>query len=175
MKKIVDYSKLKSEGVAYSELLERIYHKNPNNNRLFIEANSLRSTKELFRFCLDLFCKGLVMCHGGDTRRVEIDKLSMDQIQYVIDKLSYTGIMTIVRVLTKEHYHIINEEPEQEQSDDSLQEPFIQKQKIQDAYKVLQQSVEAIDKFPENDNLKNYNFKILVGDCVYCISFEIHV
>ena len=99
----------------------------------------------------------------------------MDQIQYVIDKLSYTGIMTIVRVLTKEHYHIINEEPEPEQSDDSLQEPFIQKQKLKDAYKVLQQSVEAIENFPENDNLKNYNFKILVGDCVYCISFEIHV
>lgn len=174
MKKIVDYSKLKSEGVAYSELLERIYHKNPNNNRLFIEANSLRSTKELFRFCLDLFCKGLVMCHGGDSRRVEIDKLSMDQIQYVIDKLSYTGIMTIVRVLTKEHYDVIHED-EPSESDSPLQEPLIQKQKLKDAYKVLQQSVEAIEKFPENDHLKNYNFKILVGDCVYCISFEIHV
>uniref|UniRef100_A0A6C0CVQ7 Uncharacterized protein n=1 Tax=viral metagenome TaxID=1070528 RepID=A0A6C0CVQ7_9ZZZZ len=175
MKKIVDYSKLKSEGVAYSELLERIYHKNPNNNRLFIEANSLRSTKELFRFCLDLFCKGLVMCHGGDSRRVEIDRLSMEQIQYVIDKLSYTGIMTIVRVLTKEHYHVIHDESEELESDNPLQEPLLEKQRIKDAYQVLQKSVEAIDKFPDNDPLQNYNFKILVGDCVYCISFEIHV
>ena len=39
----------------------------------------------------------------------------------------------------------------------------------------MESAARYIENFPENDNLKNYNFKILVGDCVYCISFEIHV
>ena len=169
MRKPIDYSKMKSEGISYSDLLERIYYKNQNNNRIFIEANSLRSTKELFRFCLDLFCKGLVMCHGDTNKRVEVDNLSMQQIQFVIDKLSYTGIMTIVRVLTKEQVQDNNDE-----YDNALEEPLVS-EKRKDAYKILKESVDYIDTCPENDDLKKYNFKILVGDCVYCISFEIQL
>ena len=167
-----DFSKIQSVGIAYSELLEKIYHTNTSNSRLFIEANSLRSTKELFRFCLDLFCKGLVMCHGDENRKVEIDKLSLLQIQQVIDKLSYTGIMTVVRVLTKEGKNTNNLEIDLEE--ETLNTSLLDKQSV-DAYTILRKSVELIYTSPENNKLQDYNFNILVGDCVYSISFEIHV
>lgn len=175
MKNIFDFNERHTKGVCYHELLERIYITNRNNNRIFIEANTLRNAKDLFRFCLDLFCKGLVLCHGDENKRVEVDKLSMQQIQYVIDKLSYTGIMTIVQILCKDETTCIEEDTSHKS--DSLDKPLIDKQKEYEAnaYSILKKSVELIDSFPDNDPIKNYSFKILVGDLVYCIRFDIQV
>tara|TARA_B110000261_G_C13018901_1_gene331262 strand:+ start:157 stop:624 length:468 start_codon:yes stop_codon:yes gene_type:complete len=144
--------------VDYNELLEHIYFKNLQNKRILIEVNSIKSTKELFKFCLDLFCKGLVLCHGDDTKRVEIDSLSMSQIQEVIDKLSYTGIMTIIQVLIKDP-----------NSDEAHKDDTVMCRTI------LQDSVNKIEHYPDNDILKTYNFKIKVGNNIFCIFFDIMI
>jgi hypothetical protein len=165
MKGIFDYeNKQQHLNVNYNELLEQIYSNNDAKKRIFIEAKSLSSTKELFRFCLDLFFKGLVFCNGDSNRRVEIDNLSMEQIQDVIDKLSYTGIMTIIQVILKDssiHEH--------DDSSSLTQTEYVRKR----AYTILQESVKRIDLYPENDELTNYNFKIKAGDNVFCIFFDI--
>ena len=97
-------------------------------------------------------------CHGDETRKVEIDALSMQQIQEVIDKLSYTGIMTIIQVMQKDL------------NDDELIDDV---NPIQTSYNILEDSVKNIDSCDDNDLLKNYNFKIKVGDNVFCIFFDI--
>ena len=175
MKNIFDYKeRRRTKGVHYDELLKHIYTDNRNNHRICIEANTLRHTKDLFRFCLDLFCKGLVMCHGDENKRVEVDNLSMKQIQYVIDKLSYTGIMTIVQIFSKNE-NDCNEDLCTDSNDVNTPLIDIEKEREANAYSILKNSLELIDSLPDNDPMIHYSFKILVGEMVYCIRFEIQV
>ena len=52
----------------------------------------IKNVNDLFKFCyLDLFCKGIVFVYGGETKSVELNSLSLDQIQLIIDKLSCTS------------------------------------------------------------------------------------
>ena len=158
MKNIFDYQKREHKNVDYYQLLEHIYFKNRNKQKIFVEAASLKSTKDLFRFCLDLFCKGLVLCYGDESRKVTIDSLSLEQIQDVIDKLSYTGIMTIIQVLQKD----MEAEDHASNAEES-------------SYSILTESVKRIDEYPDNGDLKEYNFKIKVGPTVFCIFFDIRI
>ena len=155
MKNIFDYQEKEHKNVDYYQLLEHIFFKNANKQKIFLEATAIRTTKDLFRFCLDLFCKGLVLCYGDESRKVEIDSLSMEQIQAVIDKLSYTGIMTIIQVMTKD--------------------PDVDDNSKTFGYKILQESVKKIEEYPDNGDLKDYNFKIKVGENVFCIFFDIRI
>lgn len=173
MKSIFDYQETQHLNVNYTEMLEYIYHKN-KGSKIFIDAKSIKTSKELFRFALDLFCKGLIFCHGGPSNKVEIDSLSLEQIQVVIDKLSYTGIMTIIQVIKKDPNH----EHEHDDEDSSNNEsPLLCKDEdmVQCAYHILNDSVKRIDNYPDNDDLKNYIFKIKIGDSIFCICFDVRV
>lgn len=163
MKNLFEFQEITKINVDYTELLEQVYFKNSYKKRIRLEASSITTTKELFKFCLDLFCKGLVLCHGDEYRQVKIDDLSMVQIQDVIDKLSYTGIMTIIQIFHNDY---------SETSDDNTQ-MALQESVQQTSYNVLSESVNQIDIYPDNDELKNYNFKIKVGPNIFCIYFDI--
>jgi hypothetical protein len=90
--------------VDYNEFIHFIFLGNTEAKRIFMtfEENKIGSVKDLFKCCLDIFCKGLVKVYGGTDQVVELNSLSMDQIQCIIDKLFCTGIVTMIRILSNE-------------------------------------------------------------------------
>lgn len=154
MKSILDYQVNERKDVDFTQLVEYIYFKNQAKKKILIETSDLQNSKDIFCFCLDLFCKGLILCYGGETKRVEVNNLQMENIQDVIDKLSYTGIMTIVQIMGL-----------QENNHELLKSP----------HDLLVKSVNDISQYPENDSLDKYNFKLQVKDMMYIIRFELRI
>ena len=152
MKSILDHRIKERKNVDFEQLVDYIFFKNNTRKKILIETSDLHNSKDIFCFCLDLFCKGLVLCHGDANRRVEVESLQVEQLQDVIDKLSYTGIMTIVQISTKENMENINT-----------------------PHDMLLKSVNEIQSFKDNDSLDKYNFKLQVKDQVYIIRFELRI
>ena len=150
MKSILDLTAHEEKQVDFTQLVEYIYHKNHAKKKILIKTNDLNNSKDIFCFCLDLFCKGIVMCHGDERRRVEVESLTMDQLQEVIDKLAYTGIMTIIQV-------VMNEEGNEQPNDHTF----------------LKESVSNIYKVDNHANLQDFDFKLKVKNMVYVIRFEL--
>ena len=166
MQSILDTQHVQHKNVNYDELIEYIFFKNSNNKRLILQTPTLKNSKDIFCFCFDLFCKGLVYCYGYETKRVEIDQLSMEQIQYVIDKLGYTGIMTIIQIET---------------DDDDTTSSLLEYDNNKDerasssALEVVKQSVKGIYEPDENKSLCNYVFRLKVREYIYAIRFELQM
>lgn len=87
--------------VDYSGFITYVFVENISRKRIFMTFtdNKIKCVKDLFKFCLDLFCKGIVYVFGNCNKSVALNALSLDQIQLIIDRLSCTGIMTMIRML----------------------------------------------------------------------------
>jgi hypothetical protein len=160
MKSILDSKKNIHKQVDYAQLLDFIYTKN-NNKRCFLQTPQLNNTKELFCFCLDLFCKGILICYGNETKSVNLEELTLDQLKLVIDKLSMTGIMTIIEIqqLNKK----VNEDEESKLV------------VTNNAKEILQNSLSNIYANDNNALLSSFKFDLQVRDFMYIIRFEIQM
>jgi len=152
MKSILDHGISERKTVDFEELVNYIFFKNASKKKILIETSDLRTSKDIFCFCLDLFCKGLILCNGDENKRVEVESLQIEDIQNVIDKLSYTGIMTIVQISTLKEM-------------DNAGTP----------HDLLVKSVNDINSFPDNGTLSEYDFKLRVNEVVYIIRFELKI
>ena len=68
-----------------------MFLKNKNNAIIELSLGGIESNKDLFFFCLDLLCKGLVLLFGND-RKVELDSLTPEAFDDVKKKMSLAGI-----------------------------------------------------------------------------------
>jgi len=69
----------------------------------------IRDNHDLFVFCTDLLCKGLVLLYGNEENRVPIDSLTSEQLQYVKTKLLNAGID--LKVDIKQIVSMVSESP----------------------------------------------------------------
>lgn len=171
MQSLLDTSYTQNKNVNYNELVEYIYEKN-QGKRIVIQAESVNTAKELFYFCLDLFCKGLLYLFGDEHNRVRIDTMSLSQIQKVIDKLGYTGIMTIIHIEqksvfmnNKEQYGYVDHLSLTSQDVVSITSPS--------PSQFVQNSLNNIEKKTDNQDLSSYKFHLVNKDLIYIIHFEI--
>jgi hypothetical protein len=169
MHSILDTSHVQRKNVNYNELIEYIYKKN-KSKRIVIQTESINTTKDFFYFCLDLFCKGLLYLYGDEHNRVRIDTMTLPQIQEVIDKLGYTGIMTIIHVEqssdfmnNKEHHGYGDHFSLTHQNAVFFSSPS----------QFVQGSLNNIEKKPDNQDLSSYKFHLVNKDLIYIIHFEI--
>lgn len=169
MYSILNTLRAQKKDVNYKELIEYVYEKN-NGKRIVIQADSINTAKELFYFCLDLFCKGLLFLFGDEHNSVRIDTITLPQIQKVIDKLGYTGIMTIIHIEqtsdfmnNKEHHGYGDHLSLTQQNSVSFTSPS----------QFVQGSLNNIEKKPENQDLSSYKFHLVNKDLIYIIHFEI--
>ena len=169
MHSILDTPDIQRKNVNYTELIENIYE-NHRGKRLVIQAESINTTKNLFYFCLDLFCKGLLYCFGDEQNRVRIDTITLPQIQEVIDKLGYTGIMTVIHVeqgkdfMNNIEYHGYGDQLAlTQQNSVSFTSPP----------QFVQNSLNNIEKKPDNEDLSSYKFHLVIKELIYIIHFEI--
>jgi hypothetical protein len=171
MKSILDSKNVTHKQVDYAQLLDYIFTKN-NNKRCFLQTPQLNNTKELFCFCLDLFCKGILICHGKETNSVNLEELSLDQLKLVIDKLSMTGIMTIIEMQQLKDEDKDVDDDEDDDEDDEENKQVLNKK---DAKEILQNSLTNIYANDNNALLSSFKFDLQVRDFMYIIRFEIQM
>lgn len=170
MRSILDTEHVQRKNVNYEELIKHIYENN-KRKRIVIQTESINTTKDLFYFCLDLFCKGLLYLFGDENNRVRIDTMTLSQIQEVIDKLGYTGIMTIIHVentsnfmkIKDEHGYTVDDLSLTQNNDVSITSPS----------QFVQGSLNNIKNQPDNQDLGLYKFHLVNKDMIYIIHFEI--
>jgi hypothetical protein len=77
------------------DLAKFVYIENVNNARIDLNIHGLQDVKDLFCFCIDMMCKGLVHICSKTTKAVSIDldSITNEQFSNVANKLSCTGII----------------------------------------------------------------------------------
>jgi hypothetical protein len=74
------------------DLAEFLYVKNKSNARINLDLQGIEDIKDLFCFCIDLLCKGLIyVCNNTN---IDLDTITEDKFKLTSDKLSRTGIQT---------------------------------------------------------------------------------
>jgi hypothetical protein len=79
---------------------------NKTNNPINISLFGIENLYDMFCFCIDLFIKGLLFLYSSEDNQVDLDKITMDQIETVIAQIKKTGINTLI----SEEYEIKVEE-----------------------------------------------------------------
>lgn len=81
------------------DLAEFVFLKNANDAKIELTLGGIENNKDLFCFCLDLFCKGLILLFSDDGTRVLIDDMTYEQFELVNKKLACAGIQAHLKVL----------------------------------------------------------------------------
>ena len=71
------------------DVAEIVFEKNPKDINILLTMHGLESVYDLFRFCVSLCIRGLVMLCGN---HIEIDKITSDDIATVQKKMYNAGI-----------------------------------------------------------------------------------
>lgn len=81
-----------------NDLAEFMFLRNMNDAKLGLTLGGIEDNKDLFYFCLDLFCKGLVMLFGQGVNKVNVDDITMDQFVLLHKKMLNAGIQVFLDV-----------------------------------------------------------------------------
>lgn len=127
-----------------NDLADFIFKKNVNDSIIQLALNGLEDVKDLFYFCLDLFCKGLVIMFGIDNK-VEVDNISLDQFMLLKKKMANAGVNINLNV-----YEDI------EGDDDKVA-----------------LNIEKIEELPNDLNIEEYDFILRSGNMVYKVNFSL--
>lgn len=136
--------------MSVNDLADFVFNKNHDNKRVELDINGLEDTRDLFCFCLDLMCKGLVMLFGTENR-VAVNDLSQDQFRIMCDKMRCVGIECTLK--------IIQVEIPPETVVDLWSQNFLNMQRIQ---------LDAA-----HERLEDYTFNLQTLDHIYRISFKL--
>jgi hypothetical protein len=130
-----------------NDLAQFIFVENINDVQVAMSLNGIDDTKDLFYFCLDLFCKGLVMMFGSDNR-VNVHELSYNDFENIQKKMKNAGIVVKLQV----HEDIpIEDTPQQHASI----------------------NIDYINSLRNDLPLSEYTFIMRTNHTVFIVSFEI--
>ena len=131
-----------------NELVKFVFSDNKHNNRMVIESSDFKNTRDLYFFCIELTMKGMAFLYGDENEKVDIELLSIEQLDNIKIKLSNAAIelnVDIKPVLT----NIENDK-----------------------------NTEIIYNIPHNDleinyKLEDYSLKLIKKNMLYIITFKI--
>lgn len=131
-----------------NELVKFVFSDNKHNNRMVIESSDFKNTRDLYFFCIELTMKGMAFLYGDKNEKVDIELLSIEQLDNVKTKLSNAAIelnVDIKPVLTNIENDI---------------------------------NTEIIYNIPQNDfeinyKLEDYSLKLIKKNMLYIITFKI--
>jgi hypothetical protein len=136
--------------VDVDELANFIFMSNSSDVPVDLKMSGLTDARDLFCFCLDLLCKGLILLFG-ENNRLAIASLSEENFDLVKRKLANVGIMCTLDV-TK-----VETPPE------FLVDLFTQN--------IL--NIHSVRNSPENLQLNEYSFDLQTLNCIYKIRFDV--
>lgn len=128
-----------------NDLADFIFNKNVNDSIIQLSLNGVEDMKDLFYFCLDLFCKGLVILFGQDNK-VEVENITLEQFMLLRKKMANAGININLNIY---------EDIEGEESEE----------------KKVALNLEKIEELPNNLNIEDYDFILRSCNMVYKINF----
>ena len=88
-----------------NDLASVVFKHNVNNLSLSLSLHGLENNKDLFYFCIDLFCKGLVILYGTGNS-VEIGNITEEQFEYLRKKMRNAGIDVKLQVQESTDQHV---------------------------------------------------------------------
>lgn len=135
------------------DLAEFMFKRNTNNVVLDLSLGGIENNKELFFFILDLFCKGLVLLFGQDTKSVDVDTITYENFNEIREKMMCAGIN-----INMAHYPcdiVLEDGTSVEMSKRTLL------------------NLDEINEAPDDKPLEEYQFKLLTLKNQYIISFNL--
>jgi hypothetical protein len=147
---------LEKQNINIEELANYIFCIN-ENTEIILDIKSLKTNKEFFFFCFDLFCKGLVLLFG-ENNKLLLNNLTENQFDIIKLKFKYAHIFLHTEIYDIETAHLID---------------IIDKDK-QDARQFLLDSIDNLKRLDDNLDIKEYNFNILLNDNVISLCFTIN-
>lgn len=150
--------------IEVDQLAEFLFKLNTSNAVAELSLGGIEDNKDLFYFCHDLFCKGLVMLFGNESK-VIINDLTTEQFQAVKQKMANAGINITLDVVTSDN--IINTDADNVTSSDG---PCDLPQTV--LYPSI--NIQDIELMPSNLDLNAYKFKVhLSPNLTYVISYNL--
>jgi hypothetical protein len=84
------------------DLANLVFLLNHENKFIDLTLPNLENTKELFFFCVNLFCRGLSLLMGDDGTRVSISHVTFEVMNKASDRIKYVGIQPILTHLNND-------------------------------------------------------------------------
>ena len=144
-----------------NDLAEFMFTKNTNNALIELSLGGIENNKDLFFFCLDLFCKGLVILHGKDNR-VNLDSITMEQFGDIKNKMELAGIQVNLELTAL---------PENENTTISLIEENEEPSDIQAITNSV--NLNEIDQEYDHKQLNEYVFRLKMDKLIFLITFNL--
>jgi hypothetical protein len=82
-----------------NDLANFVFLENVNQAEIYLELHGVEDQKDLFYFCLDLFCKGLVLVYGNGGNRVNVEDITLEQFANIQKKMRLVGIEAKLQAL----------------------------------------------------------------------------
>jgi hypothetical protein len=142
--------------IDVTEVAKYIFKIN-TDKEIFLNVNSIKTSRDLFFFLFDIFCKGLIILYGEDNK-MRLNDLHPEQFEVIKDKLKYAHIKLNMEMYDKDTAILLDLLPD----DDSYDEK-----------KIIQKSIDDIMLMTENEELSSYIFKLYMNDNLFCINFDV--
>jgi hypothetical protein len=140
------------------ELATLLFKKNNNGSELLLGLEEhIRSNKDLFSFCFQLFCSGLVILYG-DGEKVLLNELSIDHLETVKTKLKCA------------HIHIKTVSYD---LDTAILLDIVDKDHASKDALVLTTSIAKLNAMERNERLEDYELTLMLHGSVLQLHFEI--
>tara|TARA_B110000238_G_C15983177_1_gene376945 strand:+ start:353 stop:805 length:453 start_codon:yes stop_codon:yes gene_type:complete len=142
--------------IDVSEVANYIFKTN-NNKEILLNVNSIKTTRDLFFFLFDIFCKGLIILYG-ENNKMKLNDLEPRQFDEMKDKLKYAHIRLNMEMYDKSTAILLDLLPD----DEGFNEKSI-----------IKKSIDDILLMAENEELNRYTFKLYMNENLFCINFDI--
>jgi hypothetical protein len=134
------------------DLANFMFLENKNNVTIDLSLGGVQNNKDFFFFCLDLFCKGLVLMFGNGTKAVCVEELSFENFTLVKKRMECAGIMVFLNLI-----------PADIESDDASDT----------ANAKLSLNLEELEKETDDKPLESYEFRLKNDTLLYLVSFKL--
>lgn len=148
--------------VEVDDLAMFMFRNNSHDVIVELSLGGIEDNKDLFYFCLDLFCKGLVLMYGEDNKLI-INNIQIEQFGFVKKKMENAGICVNLDIVSE----AVDADADTKGSDD-----FPKDLPKDSLYPRV--NMDSIESLPHNMPLHDYKFEIHLTPCLtYSISFEV--
>lgn len=143
--------------ISLDKLAECIFVSNLHGFEMSFEINQKQTNKSLAALFYNLFIKGIVLLHG-ENDRVTLNKLSIEQIYVIRDKLKKAQVHTNVLLYDKPTSILLDYLT----TDDKFPEK-----------RVIERNRTEIEQMRDDEPLTDYEYRMFVNDHLICLTFEL--
>jgi hypothetical protein len=142
--------------IDVSEVAKYIFEIN-DDKEIYLNVKSIKTTRDLFFFLFDIFCKGIIILYG-ENNKMKLNDLQPTQFDEIKHKLKFAHIKLNMEMFDKQTAVLIDLIPEGDESNEK---------------NIIQKSIDDIMLMNDNEELNTYVFKLFMNENLFCINFDI--